>query len=252
MPEAGNFFRNLFFQRSGLGATTSRNDRSRTCGPWKSCQDQLGGEIWEIEEVAGLGLSSHFFAERFYGEPKGHFEMISLSRPSCFPWVRRQCVPSYFQISDSWKPHSNEAKLPICLWLCKDFLLPKKHAKPMDQCVYPTRSISLLFRGFFFGSGHCRSPAPSEMETASSPSLGDLGPLAPPADFAQQRLSKMVHLDWRWEIVTPGLLVACWEWYPFGTCRGCPDIKRQRWFGSVLVNYPSFIFSFTKSAGSKC
>ena len=98
MPEAGFFFRNLFFQRSGLGATTSRNDRSRTCGPWKSCQNQLGGEIREIEEVAGLGLSNHFFfAERFYGEPKGHFEMISLSRPSCFPGVRRQCVPRIFK-----------------------------------------------------------------------------------------------------------------------------------------------------------
>lgn len=81
-----------------------------------------------------------------------------------------------------------------------------------DQCVYPTRSISLLFGGFFLlVAGNCRSPAPSEMETASSPSLGDLGPLAPPAVFVQQRLSKMVHLDWRWEIVTPGLLVACWE-----------------------------------------
>ena len=74
-----------------------------------------------------------------------------------------------------------------------------------------------------------------------APSLWDLGPLAP---------------------VTPGLLAAYTGndthlehalavQIPRGKVRLLLQVVGLM-FGSVLVNYPSFIFSFTESAGSKC
>lgn len=254
-----NWCEAVFFQRSGLGATTSRNDRSRTRGSWKSCQDQLGGEIWEIEEVAGLGLSSHFF---LLSGSMGNQRVILRWCPSAdlvtFLGVRRQCVPRIFKfpIAGSHIKRSKASDLLVTLQRFPAAQNTPNQSKSM--CVSYQVHLPFFWWIFFFGSRHCRSPAPSEMETASSPSLGDLGPLAPTAVFVQQRLSKMVHLVALGDCDT--WAISCFlEWYPCGTCAGCPDTEKQSefvaassWFGSVLVNYSSFIFSFTKSAGSKC
>lgn len=111
-----------------------------------------------------------------------------------FLGVRRQCVPRIFKFPIAGS-HIKRSKASDLLVTLQRFPAAQNTPNPwgINVCILPAPS-PFFFVAKNIGSRHCRSPAPSEMETASSPSLGDLGPLAPTAVFVQQRLSKMVHL----------------------------------------------------------
>ena len=80
---------------------------------------------------------------------KGSFWDDVPQQTQLLSWEFDGTCASYFQISYSWKPHQTKQSFWFACDFAKISCCPK-HSESMNQCVYPTRFISLFLVDFFW------------------------------------------------------------------------------------------------------